>query len=296
MTRLVTVVCRHNQARSVLAAAAIKRYFPNLEVASAGIEGVEGQRIPQSILNLAEAWGLEVLDTVSHSLQAIQDQLVESDFVVIAEDAFAPHIIEAGVAPQKILSMQDQRFDHSVIPFDPIGQGGQVLSVELAKAIMTAVQLLRAEGSFTHANTVSAILTIDESDLLDKLRLTWETVAETNGVCLVADFRAPNFRAVSNICSGVVEMKVGRFDQRISFAFRGEELNLVQVLSPEGPLTISARFEMDQVEKFVLSVDFTSLVAALAGKCPVTVFTEPFGLGPCAFLVAANGSIGPIFG
>ena len=77
MSRLITVVCRHNQARSVMAAAALPRYFPNVEVASAGIAALEGQRIPQSILNLADAWGLEVQDVVSHALQDAQERLLD---------------------------------------------------------------------------------------------------------------------------------------------------------------------------------------------------------------------------
>ena len=123
MTRLVTVICRHNQARSVMAAASLIRFFSDPSVSSAGIEAVEGRRIPQSILELAENWGLDLPDVLSHSLRAVERQLVKSDFVVVAEDEFIPRIIDIGIAPHRILSMQDQRFENSLIPFDPIGHG-----------------------------------------------------------------------------------------------------------------------------------------------------------------------------
>ena len=291
MNRLITVVCRHNQARSVMAAAALGRYFPELEVASAGIAGVEGQRIPQSILNLVDAWGLKTVDLVSHSLEAVHERLLASDFVVVAEDDFISNIVQRGISPQRILSMQDQRFNRALIPFDPIGQGDQVLSVELAKAIMTTMQLLRAEGSFDHEYLVNAIFTFDETDLLDKLETAWVKATRTKGIVLVADFRAPNLRAVSRVCGNVLELRVNRVDQTISFSDGIEEWDLHQIISFPGPVAISARFEMDQAEKFVLSAQFTGLIARLAASHPVSILTEPQGLGPCAFLAAANANI-----
>ena len=291
MNRLITVVCRHNQARSVMAAAALGRYFPELEVASAGIAGVEGQRIPQSILNLVDAWGLKTVDLVSHSLEAVHERLLASDFVVVAEDDFISNIVQRGISPQRILSMQDQRFNRALIPFDPIGQGDQVLSVELAKAIMTTMQLLRAEGAFGYENPVNAIFTIDGTDLLGKLELAWVKATETKGIVLVTDFRAPNIHSVFRVCSNVLELRVGRIDQKIRFSDGVADWDFQQIMSFRGPIAISTRFEMDQTEKFVLSDQFIGLIARLAAGHPVSILTEPHGLGPCAFLTAANANI-----
>ena len=295
MRALVTVVCRHNQARSVIAAAALSKYFHNLDVVSAGVAAIEGQRIPQSILNLADAWGLDVLDVVSHSLQAVEEQLISSDFVVVAEDEFISRIFDMGVSPEKIWSMQDGRFDRSLIPFDPIGQGDRVLSVELAKSIMTTMQLLRVQKGFGYEFPVEVLFTTDEEDLQSKLRFAWENAKVTNGVVLVADFRAPNIQAVSQVCESVLELEVNRADQEIRFLDGTQDWGLQRVLARPGPLALSGRFEMDQVEKFVLGSQFTRLVSALASSRPVTIVTEPKGLGPFPFLAAANANIGPIF-
>ena len=289
---MITVVCRHNQARSVLAAAALRRFFPTLEVASAGIEGVEGQRIPQSILNLADAWGLDVLDVVSHSLEAVQDKLLRSSLVIVAEDEFIPHIVAFGIAPERVLSMQDRRLDHAVIPFDPIGQGERVLSVELSKAIMTSVQLLRAERGFGRSFPVEAIFPLDEVDFQNKLRKVWENLSGTNGILLLGDFRAPDIRAVSQVCTRILELRVDRLDPSIDFFEGTENLDIHQILASSGPIAIAGRYEMDQVEKFALSTQFTSLIDKLGSIRPVKILTEPMGFGPCAYLVAANGNIG----
>ena len=220
MSGLVTVVCRHNQARSVMAAAALRRFFPNLEVVSAGIAAVEGQRIPESILNLADLWGLQVTDPVSHSLVGVQEQLLSSNFIVVAEDEFISNIVDMGIPPERILSMQDQSFDHAVIPFDP------------------------------------------------------------------------NFQAISQICEPVLGLTLNRLDQTISISDSIGGDALERALASSRPFAISGRFEMDQAEKFVLSAEFIRLVTLLAKKGPVSILTEPLGLGPCAYLVGAIADIG----
>jgi len=274
-----------------MAAAALGRYFPDFDVGSAGVEAVDGQRLPQSVLNLAEAWGLEVQDVMSHSLEAVRERLFNSDFIVVAEDDFIPRVVDLGVTREMVLSMQDRRFSHSFIPFDPIGKGSQVLSVELAKAIMTTTQLLRAEGALGHEYPVDAIFTVDETDLLGKLELAWVEATKTKGIVLVADFRAPNMQAVSQVCSNVLELRVSRMDQKIRFSDGVSDWGFEQIMSFRGPIAISTRFELDQTEKFVLSAQFIGLIAKLAAGHPVSILTEPHGLGPCAFLAAANANI-----
>ena len=290
MSRLVTVICRHNQARSVLAAAALSRFFPYLQVASAGIAAVEGQRIPESIFHLADTWGLEVSDTVSHSIAGSQESILASDLVVVAEDEFIQPILDLGVLPQRILSMQDERFDHSLIPFDPIGQGSQVVSVELSKAIMTTVRLVRAKNP-NILESVDLIITLDEANFEKDLRQGWSDAVASKGVLLVTDFRAPNFQAVSQVCDRVLELQVSRIDHQISFSDGLGEGALGRALSSDKAFAVSARFEMDQVEKFILSPQFIAFMATVAARRSVTILTEPIGLGPCAFLMASYANI-----
>ncbi len=291
MSLAVTTVCRHNQARSVMAAAVLHRYFPEMDISSAGVSAVEGQRIPQAILKLAELWDLEVLDVSSHSLEASADSLRASDFVVVAEDDFASAIVELGVEPRKVLSMQDKRFDHALIPFDPIGHGSQVVSVELAKAVMTTTQLIRAHVGLGYRNPVNAIFTVDEVDFESHLAQSWAQVQRNEGILIVADFRAPNFRAVSDMCDHVLEIQVGRVNQDITFSDGAGDGALERALESGRPFAISARHEVDQVERFAVSRPFIEMIAQLADSRPVVIVTEPLGMGPFPYLVAASGSL-----
>ena len=289
MIRLITVVCRHNQARSVIAAATLSRYFPEVSVISAGIAAVDGQRIPQSVLNLADNWGLVLTDLFSHSLDAERDKILGSEFVIVAEDEFIPFLLQMGVDDSKILSMQDKHFDHSVVPFDPIGQVNRVVSVEIAKAVLTSAQLLRMKGGFTRKNRVTTLFSTDEKDFQDKLESAWVETVRSNGILLLSDFRAPSFQGVSKVCDYVLEFRVSRINGDITVSDSLGELALNRALASNKPFAISGRFELDQVEKLVLSVQFIEFVANLAANRTVIALTEPSYLGPLAFLVAAGG-------
>jgi len=291
MSGLIAVVCRHNQARSVMAAAALKRFFPTAEVFSAGVAAVEGQRIPQSILNLAESWGLDVGDLFSHSLEGAQEQLLLSDFVIVAEDDFIPNLLDLGVNPKNILSMQDKRFAHELIPFDPIGQGRQVVSVEITKAVMTSVQLYRQASGFRHDNPVKIYFAFEHANYFDQLEIAWRTTRDLGGVLLLADFRAPDLKSVSSVCDKVLELTIDRVDKSIAISDSSGAGALQRALDSGEAFAISGRFEMDQVEKFVLSAQFIELVSKIAASRPLKILTEPTGLAPLAFLLAAQSDM-----
>ena len=230
-------------------------------------------------------------DVFSHSLQAVEGQLVTSDFVMVAEDEFVLRIVEFGIAPHKILSMEDQRFEHSLIPFDPIGQRSHVVSIEIAKAIMTTVQLLRAEEGFGRNYPVQAIFTYDETDIREKCDQAWTLARASNGVVILGDFRAPNFYVASQLCEYLLELKVGRSDHTISLMDDAGPGALERALASQKPFAISGRFEVDQVEKFALSVPVIGLINQLAASRPVWILTEPIGIGPGSYLMAANASL-----
>ena len=291
MRKRITVVCRHNQARSVVAAAALNRYFPEMDVSSAGIAAMEGQRIPQSILNLCENWGLEVGEVVSHSLQGAENHILSADYIIVAENEFISEVVSMGVSPARILSMQDPRFDHDLIPFDPIGKGNQVVSVELAKAIATSVQLIREKGDRSRANPVNVIFSENVEEFLENLAIGWEAVRKSNGILLVADFRAPNISAVTQNCEYALELKVNRVNRNIDL-LGGERISELQLaLSSRKRFAISGRFEVDRAEAFILSTQFAQLMANLTHDRHVLILTEPKSAGPCAYLAAANADL-----
>ena len=288
MENSVTVVCRHNQARSVISAAAALRFFPGIGVASVGVSAREGSAIPRSILDLADFWGLQLVSRVSHALDYAHEQLLRSDYVVVAEDDFIQGIVDVGVEPARVLSMQDTRFGHSHIPFDPIGMTHGVVSVEIAKAVMTTMQLLRIQPGLGYSHPVEAIFTASEEDFEENLAEAWERTVKAKGVLVVADFRSPNFAVVSQVADHVLELQVSRGEQEINFVNGDGDGALERALESGRSFAISAKYEIDMVEKFLLSSRFVELITELAESRSVLIITEPEGTSANPYLAAAH--------
>lgn len=64
----IHVICRLNQARSIITAAVIRKIYPELRVFSSGIQANPGQPIPTVIAKIAYKWDLQNIDHYSTDL------------------------------------------------------------------------------------------------------------------------------------------------------------------------------------------------------------------------------------
>ena len=73
----VIVVCKYNQARSITAAAALRRFFPDLEIITAGIQANPLAPIPSSILEILDQWGITEYDERSTPVVNLKTKIFE---------------------------------------------------------------------------------------------------------------------------------------------------------------------------------------------------------------------------
>ena len=89
----IIVVCKYNQARSITAAAALRRFFPKLEILSAGIQANPLVSIPSSILQILDQWDLNEYDVRSTQLVNLPS-LTHEDLVLCADAEIRMKLIE----------------------------------------------------------------------------------------------------------------------------------------------------------------------------------------------------------
>lgn len=68
----VLVVCRYNQARSIVIGAMIRKLFPQIDVVTAGIEAPHGKGIPGSTEALCREWNLPQFDRISIAIEKLE--------------------------------------------------------------------------------------------------------------------------------------------------------------------------------------------------------------------------------
>ena len=263
----IAVVCRYNQARSVISSAVLSRYFPDAKILSAGIDAVDGSPIPESIIEIANNWGIKLPYLTSISASAAVADLQEADFIVVAENEFIPILTELGISDQKVKSMQDEIFAHAFIPFDPVDHHDNVVSVEIAKAVMTTLQQVRSNGFFPFKNEVEVFIPSSFEDFENGIKRMWDYAQEKNANLLFADFRAPHFSLAQNLLVPIREM--------IKSSQNGVLEVTLMAGSGGSPYLIATRHELDAVEKFALSSNFENIVNQLSDERPLLMITGP---------------------
>jgi protein-tyrosine-phosphatase len=263
----IAVVCRYNQARSVISSAVLARYFPGAKILSAGVNAVDASPIPESILEIASNWGINLPYLTSISTSSVVQDLQEADLIVVAENEFIPILTEMGISDTKIKSMQDEIFAHAFIPFDPIDHHDNVVSVEIAKAVMTTLQHVRSHGFFCFKNVVEVFIPFSFQDFENGVQRIWDYAKEKDASLLFANFRAPDFSIVQNLNAPIREM--------IKINKNGVPEVTLAAKPSQTPYIIASRYELDNVEKFALSLNFEECVQQLAEERPLLIITGP---------------------
>lgn len=147
----ILVVCRYNQARSILAGAVIRKLFPEIEVVTAGIEAQTGQPIPIVTSELCSWWGLPKYDRLSQSLADTFSVNPAREFdAILAADGYVKEEILKLEPSSKIVDLSECAEDDLFRPIDPTGFGQRDFAGELAKvAVLTAEWITSLENSTT---------------------------------------------------------------------------------------------------------------------------------------------------
>ena len=261
----LAVICRLNQARSIVVAAYLARVLPNYRIVSAGIQAIDGQRIPMSVTLLAENWGIPIAKDYSDSIESIQKEIMQAELVIVAEDLFAQSIVDLGLAASKIESMQSSIFDPDQIPIDPVNLNNDSFEVELAKAIMVSGQLVKKKNLVSSHNQITVVFPEPDSDFHDSIQNLLELAKKSEASVLVADFRFPHTQIIEKMQLPYQELSINKVSGKIS-------TNLDQ-LDFSTPCLIASKYEIDFVEEFVLSTHFSELLRSMSKERPVYVLT-----------------------
>jgi len=141
--RKVIILCKYNQARSITAAAALRRFFPNEHIISAGIIAQPNIAIPSSILQILDEWGLEERDHHSTSTTDLPE-IHPQDLVLCADEevrsVFMQQLrLDRSSFPNIFVLEQFSRSGLE-IPVDPVSLGEAETKNQLARSIVLAIR------------------------------------------------------------------------------------------------------------------------------------------------------------
>jgi protein-tyrosine-phosphatase len=246
-------VCRMNQARSALGEALIRRDFPEVDVISAGVFAQDGTPYLPEVVAVARKWGISIEQGFSNSFKNNQ-ALLESDFVICAEESMLPLISQHGYRG-KLVSYEEIVPDPSFMPVDPAGLRGRFLETELAKVVFINHWAVRTVAGNKSEYEVLAL--IPENEL--NTRAAIETalfVHESSGALIVdADLRAPLFREF-----GEKDLRVG---------------NLTDFQNHQNYDLLSCFIDQEGPEAKFFEKEWKEMIATVANSRPIVFVTAP---------------------
>lgn len=252
--KVCAIVCRFNQARSIISGAILRNLFPQLHVITSGFEAPSGSSIPQSIIQIANFWGLERYDRTSRRLDF--DELITKSAYVLAADELVLDHMSVYDSKLAISKMSDFADDKVLIPIDPTGLDIEGIAAELAKA---AVLTLRWAHSLlqTQLNVESILIRTQSGEVDVKTIIPGESR-------LFVDCNIARPLKTSWIRNG----------QTVQFNPRNLASFDIQSIKGVDNAVLSSRFEIDDYERFFLSKEWAEFLKYLCNDRKVFLISN----------------------
>lgn len=260
--RIITV-CKYNQARSITSAAILRRFFPDHEILSAGIQANPLQPIPSSILQILDEWGITEFD--ERSTKAVDlPPLSRTDLVLCADAEVKLKLIQQlTIDDHKSYSIRIlEEFSNSSleVPVDPVSMDESDTKTQLARAIILSIRAVCKEFGINQPITTS-LFPVDKRDHLKSQKILLEATEVDQGIVIDGGFSIPNallWQAGSS-----------------SFGFIDPNRLEGVVSSQIDARILISKFEIDRAPRIFLSKTYLKWLEGLAAHQPVYVLTQP---------------------
>jgi protein-tyrosine-phosphatase len=258
----IIVLCKYNQARSITAAAALRRFFPDYEILSAGIIGNPRIPIPSSILQILDEWGLHERDERSTSTTDLPP-ISSTDLVLCADQEVRgvftqQHNLDPASFPNVCL-LEDFARGSLEVPIDPVALGEAETKNQLARSLVLAI---RGTNKFLEIETSikAGHLPADKNDHLEIQKRLIENRQEM-ALSIDVGFSIPDI----NIWSPDLNM---------------QKINPSKFEEIENPLeantVLISKFEVDKTSELLLSIGYSVWLKKLSSNFDLTVVSQPF--------------------
>lgn len=153
------IACKNNQARSIVATAALRSVFPEFVFKSFGVDVNDKRPIPQSILAILNDWGLLKYDRFSSNLEDLN--LLGTDYHFLAADNYVFECLKETV--ENLSSIEDVILSQSLLPKDPAGLDYIEYPAELSKFILAAITWFERQSKLQMRNIEALFFTSNKS-------------------------------------------------------------------------------------------------------------------------------------
>lgn len=256
------VVCRYNQARSIVIGALLRKLFKELSITTAGFQAQNGSLIPTITMDLCESWGISAYDRASKDLTVFPDPLPFAH--ILAADELVYQNLKSIDANKHIDLLTNYADSNLLAPIDPTGMDPGSFAVEVAKACLLAIRW--AENVLKYSpKDIKSYLFLSESTLTEAVARDSGKFSLSN-VLVDTEFAYPDpnyWRAAGYDVILFHPRDINSFDQS-------------RILSSNKSVLVS-KYEIDIPERILLSSQWRELLSQIAEHRAITLVSRLFG-------------------
>lgn len=242
----ILTVCRYNQARSVTMASAIKHFYPEFQIASAGTLCDLGDQVPLQTLELLKKWDIEPIQKLTRPFHLAVGES-EFDLILCADNSIYRDVISYMGSSERVVDITGLTTRSELIPVDPSRASFEQFAEQLSRAIFLAVRSVRRrivpEGNWNY----SLLLSDNAGGILVRKAVLW---ALARGLTIIdTNWSRPNLEGWERISR---DLKV---PLHLYNPFAQDPVN-----QPLPEYINLSRFESDQYEREILSHRWQALI------------------------------------
>ncbi len=261
----VSTVCKYNQARSIIGAAAIRKIFPELSVFSAGVQATS-TNVPEQVRFIADRWGIPVQESTSTSVTSSVEILNSSDLIIAADEEVA-HLLGQSVNNKSIVNLQEISTAIEFTPHDPTGMQGLQMEIELAKVVALTIQEVVTFLKLRSNNSITAVIPRTPQAESRAIEQTL-SANKSKGFILDLNLRTPDASIWKDAHLPITIIKGD---------YTSELTKLVSALHKKKATAaiLAPAYESSSPENIWLSRELINSIVKLSAIAPVTLLTSP---------------------
>jgi len=242
----VHIVCKFNQARSIVASALVRKLYPELPVFSSGIIAHDGAPIPQFIANIAHRWGLEKFDPIS-TLFELGEPVRDGDLVICADTEIFEHLALLNL-PGTLVDVTQFSLNVALIPSDPRQMSIEETEAELAKMAIASMSVLERHVEVSRPHRCTTIF-LDNKNSERVIAFIQAWLEETQGFAIDMNWKIPDRDFWLEHKISVTEFNPRNFDLHLA--------------SNSAPVMLSSLYEIDNPVEILTSAQWSAFLDSL---------------------------------
>jgi protein-tyrosine-phosphatase len=259
----VEVICRLNQARSIIAEEFIRSIFENVQVNSSGVSAEESEPFPSNTLRLLAEFNLNLRKPHPERCESVVKRVRSSDAIIFSENYMQMYFADTLSESSNFLSLESSETHPIMRSEDPVFMDYSSFKVEIAKNSTQCVTLLSHRLIPHKQHRLICVVPIKESSEIEAFEYALKLQSEVGGLFISLNYRSKQIQRL--IPANFRKLHLSRFFNSKVDLIMNDSIDYI----------VTQDYENDNLQNLVMSSIYRTRILEQLEASSVVVFTEP---------------------